>query len=103
MRKLVQVIAVALVAGMPIAVLAQAQTAPAPARQRAPGVPLVPRITPASAPSRTGIDIPPGAEIGSHFYIAHGTGTVIGETSTSPSVMSWIICAMPPSSRPDPP
>ena len=43
MRKLVLVIAVALVAGMPIAVLAQAQTAPAPARQRAPGVPLVPR------------------------------------------------------------
>ena len=33
------------------------------------------------AHSRTGIDIHPGAEIGSHFYIDHGTGTVIGETS----------------------
>jgi hypothetical protein len=43
MRKLVHVIAAALVAGMPIAVSAQAQTAPPPARQRAPGVPLVPR------------------------------------------------------------
>jgi serine O-acetyltransferase len=33
------------------------------------------------AHARTGIDIHPGAEIGSHFYIDHGTGTVIGETS----------------------
>jgi len=45
------------------------------------GVPLVPRIMTEYAHSRTGIDIHPGAEIGSHFYIDHGTGTVIGETS----------------------
>src|SRR5688500_2055894 len=32
------------------------------------------------AHSRTGIDIHPGAKIGSHFFIDHGTGTVIGET-----------------------
>ena len=33
------------------------------------------------AHSRTGIDIHPGANIGSHFFIDHGTGVVIGETS----------------------
>jgi len=33
------------------------------------------------AHSRTGIDIHPGAKIGSHFFIDHGTGVVIGETS----------------------
>ena len=32
------------------------------------------------AHSRTGIDIHPGAKIGSHFFIDHGTGVVIGET-----------------------
>ena len=31
--------------------------------------------------SRTGIDIHPGAHIGSHFFVDHGTGVVIGETS----------------------
>jgi len=45
------------------------------------GVPLVPRIMTEWAHARTGIDIHPGAEIGSHFYIDHGTGTVIGETA----------------------
>ena len=45
------------------------------------GVPLVPRIMTEWAHSRTGIDIHPGAAIGTHFYIDHGTGTVIGETS----------------------
>jgi serine O-acetyltransferase len=45
------------------------------------GVPLVPRIMTEWAHGRTGIDIHPGAEIGSHFYIDHGTGTVIGETA----------------------
>jgi len=45
------------------------------------GVPLVPRIMTEWAHARTGIDIHPGAEIGPHFYIDHGTGTVIGETS----------------------
>ena len=33
------------------------------------------------AHSRTGIDIHPGAEIGSHFFIDHGTGVVVGETT----------------------
>ena len=33
------------------------------------------------AHSRTGIDIHPGAKIGSHFFIDHGTGVVIGETT----------------------
>lgn len=33
------------------------------------------------AHSRTGIDIHPGAEIGKHFFIDHGTGVVIGETT----------------------
>jgi len=44
------------------------------------GVPLLPRIMTEWAHSRTGIDIHPGAEIGSHFFIDHGTGVVIGET-----------------------
>jgi serine O-acetyltransferase len=44
-------------------------------------VPLIPRIMTEWAHSRTGIDIHPGAQIGSHFFIDHGTGVVIGETS----------------------
>jgi serine O-acetyltransferase len=44
------------------------------------GVPLLPRIVSELAHSRTGIDIHPGAEIGSSFFIDHGTGVVIGET-----------------------
>lgn len=43
-------------------------------------LPLIPRIMTEWAHGRTGIDIHPGAEIGSHFFIDHGTGTVIGET-----------------------
>jgi serine O-acetyltransferase len=43
-------------------------------------VPLVPRLMTEWAHSRTGIDIHPGARIGSHFFIDHGTGVVIGET-----------------------
>lgn len=43
-------------------------------------VALIPRIMTEWAHSRTGIDIHPGARIGSHFFIDHGTGTVIGET-----------------------
>ena len=46
------------------------------------GVALVPRLMTEWAHSRTGIDIHPGAQIGTHFFIDHGTGTVIGETST---------------------
>lgn len=44
------------------------------------GVPLIPRIITEMAHSETGIDIHPGAVIGSHFTIDHGTGVVIGET-----------------------
>jgi serine O-acetyltransferase len=44
-------------------------------------VPLIPRIMTEWAHGRTGIDIHPGAKIGSHFFIDHGTGVVIGETS----------------------
>ena len=44
-------------------------------------VPFIPRIMTEWAHSRTGIDIHPGAQIGSHFFIDHGTGVVIGETS----------------------
>ncbi|MFO7595493.1 MAG: serine O-acetyltransferase EpsC [Desulfocurvibacter africanus] len=42
---------------------------------------LIPRIITELAHSKTGIDIHPGAEIGPHFFIDHGTGVVIGETS----------------------
>ena len=44
-------------------------------------VPLIPRIMTEWAHSRTGMDLHPGATIGSHFFVDHGTGTVIGETS----------------------
>jgi serine O-acetyltransferase len=44
-------------------------------------VPLIPRIMTEWAHSRTGIDIHPGAKIGPHFFIDHGTGVVIGETT----------------------
>ncbi len=44
-------------------------------------VPIIPRMMTEWAHSRTGIDIHPGAHIGSHFFIDHGTGVVIGETS----------------------
>ncbi len=43
-------------------------------------VDLIPRIIGEMAHSKTGIDIHPGAQIGDHFFIDHGTGTVIGET-----------------------
>lgn len=43
--------------------------------------PIIPRIITEYAHSRTGIDIHPGAEIGENFFIDHGTGIVIGETS----------------------
>ena len=45
-------------------------------------VPLIPRIMTEIAHSRTGIDIHPGAQIGRYFFIDHGTGVVIGETTT---------------------
>ena len=44
-------------------------------------IPVIPRIWTELAHSKTGIDIHPGANIGSPFFIDHGTGIVIGETS----------------------
>ena len=44
-------------------------------------VPLIPRIMSECAHSATGIDIHPGAKIGENFFIDHGTGVVVGETS----------------------
>ncbi len=45
------------------------------------GVPVIPRVMTEYAHGKTGIDIHPGAEIGSPFFIDHGTGIVIGETA----------------------
>jgi len=45
------------------------------------GVPLIPRIMSEHVHSQTGIDIHPGARIGKNFFIDHGTGVVIGETT----------------------
>jgi serine O-acetyltransferase len=45
------------------------------------GVPMIPRIMTEHAHSITGIDIHPGATIGKYFFIDHGTGIVIGETT----------------------
>jgi serine O-acetyltransferase len=45
------------------------------------GVPLIPRIMTEHAHSLTGIDIHPGAKIGQSFFIDHGTGVVVGETT----------------------
>jgi serine O-acetyltransferase len=44
-------------------------------------IPLIPRIMTEWAHSRTGMDLHPGAQIGSHFFVDHCTGTVVGETS----------------------
>ncbi len=44
-------------------------------------VPLIPRVMSEYAHTITGIDINPGATIGRHFFIDHGTGVVIGETA----------------------
>ncbi len=45
------------------------------------GVPMIPRIIAEHAHALTGIDIHPGAKIGESFFIDHGTGVVVGETS----------------------
>jgi serine O-acetyltransferase len=45
------------------------------------GVPLIPRMMTEYAHGKTGIDIHPGANIGRRFFIDHGTGVVIGETT----------------------
>ena len=51
------------------------------------GVPLVPRMMTEWAHSRTGIDIHPGAKIDRYFFIDHGTGVVIGETT---EIGKWV-------------
>lgn len=43
-------------------------------------IPLIPRIMTEWVHGRTGMDLHPGASIGTHFFIDHGTGTVLGET-----------------------
>jgi serine O-acetyltransferase len=45
------------------------------------GIPLLPRMLTEFGHERTGTDIHPGARIGTHFFIDHGTGVVIGETA----------------------
>lgn len=50
-------------------------------------VPLIPRMMTEWAHSRTGIDIHPGATIGKYFFIDHGTGVVIGETT---EIGDWV-------------
>ncbi len=45
-------------------------------------VALIPRIMSEWAHARTGMDLHPGAKIGSHFFVDHCTGTVVGETAT---------------------
>lgn len=45
-------------------------------------IPYIPRIMTEYAHGKTGIDINPGANIGEYFFIDHGTGIVIGETTT---------------------
>ena len=45
------------------------------------GVPILPRVMTELAHSKTGIDINPGATIGKYFFIDHGTGVVVGETT----------------------
>lgn len=50
-------------------------------------VPLMPRMMTEWAHSRTGIDIHPGAKIGRYFFIDHGTGVVVGETT---EIGDWV-------------
>ncbi len=51
------------------------------------GIPLIPRMMTEWAHGRTGIDIHPGAKIGNYFFIDHGTGVVIGETT---EIGEWV-------------
>lgn len=50
-------------------------------------VPLIPRMMSEWVHGKTGIDIHPGAKIGTHFFIDHGTGVVIGETC---EIGNWV-------------
>jgi len=52
-------------------------------------VPLIPRIMAEWSHSRTGMDLHPGATIGTHFFVDHCTGTVIGETAVKQSRPSF--------------
>ncbi len=73
------------------------------------GVPLLPRIMSEWAHDRTGIDIHPGARIGHRFFIDHGTGVVVGETSEIGSGVRlyqgviggnvWLTESVPPGSK----
>lgn len=45
------------------------------------GIPILPRLISEYAHTKTGIDMHPGAKVGNHFFIDHGTGIVIGETT----------------------
>jgi serine O-acetyltransferase len=54
-------------------------------------VPLIPRIMTECAHEKTGIDIHPGAKIGANFFIDHGTGVVIGETTVIGDYVKRII------------
>ena len=45
------------------------------------GAPLIPRMITEYAHEKTGIDIHPGATVGEYFFIDHGTGIVVGETT----------------------
>ena len=51
------------------------------------GVPLIPRMMTEWAHSKTGIDLHPGATIGRYFFIDHGTGVVVGETT---EIGDWV-------------
>lgn len=44
-------------------------------------IPIIPRLLSETAHSETGIDIHPGASIGPYFFIDHGTGIIVGETT----------------------
>lgn len=55
-------------------------------------VPMIPRMMTEYAHSRTGIDIHPGAQIGPWFFIDHGTGIVIGETTVIGSHVKLYQC-----------
>ena len=56
------------------------------------GIKTLPRLLSEYAHSKTGIDIHPGAEIGSSFFIDHGTGIVIGETTVIDNVkICWVL------------
>lgn len=50
-------------------------------------IPLIPRMMTEWVHNKTGIDIHPGARIGDHFFIDHGTGVVIGETT---EIGDWV-------------